>query len=184
MKKKNNNIIPLHAVEQSDRAAIIPGWQRGRAVPRLKELSRRRGSCWFTAGVPASLVDFIYRSSLKLGLRDRKLLFSRGGVKRGGRPVVTAVEIRELEWDVGTSVIIPRELNYRRTLRLLVDDEEYSVRLMEIIVLGGLLRLTVPSKPHAWYPAMAVSIITGGWRRWEAGEPGRVLALAPDKNDR
>jgi hypothetical protein len=109
------------------------------------------------------MTDFLYRAVTKLHLRESKLLVSRGSVRRNGRTVLSAVDIHELEWDMGTCIIIPTRLNYGSHLTLLIEGEAHEVRIMEMIALSGLLKIADPVKSERWRASMAVSIITRGW---------------------
>jgi hypothetical protein len=109
------------------------------------------------------MTDFIYRAVTKLDLRKRKLIISRGSVRRKGRAALSTVDIHELEWDLGTCIIIPSRLNYDTHLTLLIEGEPHEVRIMEMITLAGLLKIALPAKSERWRASMAVSIITRGW---------------------
>ena len=183
MKKKkdtNPHIIPINRVKESERWVPIPGTDRVKPSARLKSLHRKRGNCYFAVGVSQKLFDFIYRSVVKLGLGEKTLIFSKGAVKSRNRSIVNSVGLKELDWDVGISMIIPKRLSYSKTLNLLVEDEEYTIRVMEIIVLAGLLKILNPKKPAQWNNDMAATIIALGWKRFEENEPAKVL-LKPKK---
>jgi hypothetical protein len=169
------NVIPLNWIDESERWVLVPSYTSRGIRRRLKGLIKVKNNCYFTSGVAHQLIDFVYRAVVQLGLRDKKLIFSRGSVRRNNRPVINAVDICELDWDVGMSLIIPRTLNYKREIGLLVDNEEYQLRLMEILVLQGLLRIAYPEKGRRWHSAMAASIIAKGWGRLEGDNPAEVF---------
>jgi hypothetical protein len=174
---KDDKIVPLNRVEDSERWVPIPGTDRLRPSSRLKSLHRKRGNCYFAVGVSKKLFDFTYRSVVKLGLGAKTLIFSKGAVKVNNRSVSTRVSIKELDWDVGISIIIPRKLAYGRKLHLLIDGVEHHLSLMEIIVLQGLLQIASPGKPFKWYSSMAATIMAGGWKRYESTTPSEVLIV-------
>ncbi|MCP4130165.1 MAG: hypothetical protein GY754_04205 [bacterium] len=177
--KKNTNVVAINWIDKAERWILVPGYANNKRIRRIKELSKVKENCYFTTGVAKKLIDFIYRSVIKLGLGEITLIFSRGAVKRYNRSVHNAVDICELDWDVGTSLIIPRTLKYGKTIQLLVDNEEHTLRLMEIIVLRGLLQVARPKKSSEWYSAMAATIITKGWSRFEEETPGKIFLPGP-----
>lgn len=168
------NVIPLNWIKKSERWVLVPSYTSRGIRRRLKELIKVKGNCFFTSGVAHQIIDFVYRAVVQLELRDKKLIFSRGSVRRNNRPVINAVDICELDWDVGLSLIIPRTLRYNREIKLLVDNEEHRLRLMEIIVLQGLLRIAYPGKGRKWHSAMAASVIAKGWGRLKKDTPAEV----------
>lgn len=176
MKSSDLKIVPINWVDKTERSALIPGHEGSRKIRRLKELKKVKGNCYFTHGISKDLIDFIYRAVTKLDLKDKKLLFSRGAVKKKGRSVLNAVGICELNWDTGISIRIPQKLNYSRTIRILVDNKEYSPSLMEIIVLTGLLHLARPGKNSDWCSNMAASIIVNGWEQINSN-PSEIYLL-------
>ena len=141
-----SNIVNIDWIDKSDRCAIVPGYINSKKAGRLKELFKAKGNCYFTSGIAYSLIDFIYRAVIQLKIKDKKLIFSRGAVKINGKSVLHSLGIRELNWDVGVSIRIPQKLNYNKKIRLIVDDKEHELRLMEIIVLSGLLHIAYPRK--------------------------------------
>ncbi len=175
--KSSSNVIPITWIDESDRCAVISGYENSRKMQRLKELQNCKGNCYFTRGVSNKCVDFIYRAVKKLGLQDEKFLFSRGAVKKRGVSILNAVETRELDWAVGTSVKIPARLSYDRKVDLLIDNETHSVRLMELIILNCLLRKAGSRKSDTWYANMAAGILALGWGCLDNDEPPEVLAI-------
>ena len=168
------NVVPLNWIKKSERWVLVPSYTSRGIRRRLKALIKVKGNCFFTSGVAHQLIDFVYRAVVQLELRDKKLIFSRGSVRRNRRPVINAVDICELDWDVGLSLIIPRTLSYSREIKLLIDNEKHRLRLMEIIVLQGLLRIAFPEKGRKWHSAMAASVIALGWGMLEKDTPAEV----------
>lgn len=173
-KQAEKKIIPLDWIDDSSQYALIPGHENLKKIRRIKSMSRAKGNCYFTRGISKGLIDFIYRAVTKLGLKETKFLFSRGSVKKNGRPVNNAVGIYRLEWDVGISIRIPQRLNYNHTIRLRVAKKNYDLRLMEIIVLTAILHFAYPSKSGDWCSDMAASVIALGWNRLYKG-PASVI---------
>ncbi len=170
-------MVPINWIDESDRCVIISGYENKRKSPRLKELRNRKGSCYFTRGVSKKCVDFVYRSVKRLGFEEKKLLFSRGAVKKNGMAVLNAIEVKELDWDVGVSIKIPARLSYEMKIDLIIEGERHTLRLMEIIVLNGLLRLAMEKKSDPWYADMAAAILALGWGVLERGEPPEVMKI-------
>jgi len=174
MKKIPGRIIPIDHVESSERCALVPGYHNRKPVRRLKEVSRKKGNCYFAHGVPMRLADFIYRSTIKLDLKERELIFSRGAVKKNGVAVLNAVAVRELDWDCGTSIRIPKMLRYDDTIRLTVNGKNYSLRLMELIVLGALMRISLPGRRASWYADMSATVLAEGWPHFDMNKSPEV----------
>ena len=160
-----SNITPLNWVKESNQYALIPGHEKRKPIRRIKSLNSAKGNCFFTPGISKNMMDFIYRAVTKLGLKDKKLLFSKGAVKQKNRSALNAVGISELDWDVGISIRIPHKLNYNQRMTLLINKKEHRLRLMEIIVLSALLHIAYPGKARSWCADMSASIISGGWPR-------------------
>ena len=174
MKKHSSKTVPINWIGDTEKYILVPRLERKRVVKKVKRLIKVKGGCYFTLGVPLNLIDFIYRAVVKLGLRDRKLIFSRGAVKIKGRPTTNVVEVFELDWDLGTSFIIPMKRNYSTKLNFNINGKIHSVRLMEIMVLSGLLRLVHGDKSEKWRSAMAAAIIAGGWSELQRQGPPDV----------
>jgi hypothetical protein len=174
MKKLNPKTVPINWIDDTERYILVPRLERKKVVKKVKRLIKVKGACYFTQGVPLRLIDFIYRAVLQLRLRDRKLIFSRGAVKVKNGPTSNIVEVLELDWDLGTSFIIPRKRRYDTALDFTIGGKNYTLRLMEIMVLSGLLRLTHTDKSEKWRSAMAASIIARGWGELAKGEPPSV----------
>lgn len=174
MKKITAKTVPINWIDKTERYILVPRIEKKRVVKKVKRLIKVKGSCYFTLGVPLGLIDFIYRAVVQLDLRSRKLIFSRGAVKVKGGPSSNVVEVFELDWDLGTSIIIPRRRRYDTTMDFTIDGKVHTLRLMEIMVLSGLLRLKFPGKSEIWRSAMAASIIARGWKELTKGEPPSV----------
>ena len=163
MKKISPKTVPINWIDDTEKYILVPRMEKNRVVKKVKRLIKVKGGCYFTQGVSHELIDFIYRAVIQLGLRDRKLIFSRGSVKNRKQPTSNIVEICELDWDLGTSFIIPMKRNYRSAVNFIIDDKEYTLRIMEIMVLSGLLKLLHKDKSEKWRSSMAVLIIALGW---------------------
>lgn len=170
MSVHNKKTVPINWVGDTEKYILVPRLERKRVVKKVKRLIKVKGACYFTRGVPCGLIDFIYRAVIRLGLRERKLIFSRGSVRIKGRPTSNVVDVYELDWDLGTSIIIPLKRRYDSIQNFNVDGRTYPVRLIEIMVLSGLLRLVHGDKSESWRSAKAAAIITHGWG--EMGKPG------------
>jgi hypothetical protein len=166
--------VPINWIKDTEKYILVPRIVRKRVVKKVKRLIKVKGNCYFTGGVPHGLIDFIYRAVIKLGIRDRKLIFSRGSVKIRNRPTSNVVEVCELDWDLGTSIIIPLKRNYKSSLVFVIGGKEHSLRLMEIMVLSGLLRLAYGNKSEKWRSAKAAAIIAGGWGELGNGDPPAI----------
>lgn len=167
-KKGGGKTVPINWIDDTEKYILVPRLERKRVVKKVKRLIKVKGNCYFTLGVPIALIDFIYRAVVKLGLRDRKLIFSRGAVKvRRDQPTSNVVEVHDLDWDLGISFIIPRKRKYVTALKFVVDGREHSVRLMEIMVLSALLRLVRPDKSEKWRSTKAAGVIVNGWGEME-----------------
>jgi hypothetical protein len=170
----SNKTVPINWIGDTEKYILVPRLERKRVVKKVKRLIKVKGACYFTQGVPYKLIDFIYRAVIKLGLRERKLIFSRGAVKARGRPTSNSVDVYELDWDLGTSVIIPLKRRYDSMQNFTVAGRTYPVRLIEIMVLSGLLRLVHGDKSENWRSAKAAAIITRGWGEMEKADPPPV----------
>lgn len=174
MKGRSAKTVPINWIGDTERYILVPRLVRNRVVKRPKRLVKVKGNCYFTRGVAHGLIDFVYRAVIRLGLRDRKLIFSRGSVKSRGRPTSNMVEVLELDWDLGTSIIIPLKRNYRDRLDFVVAGKKHSLRLMEIMTLSGLMRLTHKDKSELWRSARAAAILARGWKELERPAPPSV----------
>jgi len=169
--KKNANkskVVPIDWTDESDRWIVAPGTVLEKGRRRIKGIACVRNNCHFAAGVPRGMYDFIYRAIVKLKMTGRTFIFSRGMVRTARTRIKHSVGITELDWAVGTLVTIPRILAYRETITLLIEGEEYTLRLMELVVLRGLLALAMPGRNAEYYPAMAALILARGWKEIEA----------------
>jgi hypothetical protein len=160
-------IVHINRINKASKAAIVPGYNKKKKIKKLKELSKTKGNCQFTSNIAHGLIDFIYRAVIQLKIKDKKLIFSRGAVKINGISTLHATAIHELDWDVGTSIRIPYKLNYNNTIKVNIDDIDYKLRLMEVIVLSALLHLAYPAKNVKWRSDMSVLIIAKGWQQLE-----------------
>ncbi len=171
MSRKNTapNVTPINACQDTENWAMVPVNISGNRVRfGMVEIHKKRGRCSFAKGIPLQLTDFIYRAVVKLGIKDRKLIFARGTIKHRNRPVRRACMVRDLEWDLGTAIILPRALTLKATAHIKGPDGNISVRWIELVTLNGLLQVALPGKSHLWYSARALSIITGGWGRFQS----------------
>ncbi|HSV97425.1 MAG TPA: hypothetical protein VLM75_10900 [Spirochaetota bacterium] len=161
-------VVPLDWREPCDHWGLFPSGQ-GTKGPRrrFKALTVRKGNCAFTRDVPRGMIEFIYRAVTRLGLRERRLAFTRGMVRKGAFSLTRAVAVRELGWGAGSAVVIPRALRFGERIQLLVDGEPAILRVMDLVVLNALLRLARPCDRPDWYPAMAAAIVSRGWKSLE-----------------
>ncbi len=166
--------VPINWIGETEKYILVPRVERGQVVKKVKRLIKVKGGCYFTSGVSHALIDFIYRAVIKLGLRDRKLIFSRGSVRHRKGPTSNCVEVWELDWDLGTSIIIPLKRNHRSSARFIIEDREYVLRIMEIIVLSGMLKLVFSDKSEKWRTRLAASIIACGWGELERADPPKI----------
>jgi hypothetical protein len=178
-KLKYNNgeqkVIPINWIDESDRWIVVPGTVLEKRRRRIKEVPFSKNNCSFATGVPRSIFDFIYRCVKQLKLTDRRLFFSRGMVRTSKKIYKNAVAIRELDWGVGTLIIIPRLLKYREKISLHIENTEYSFRLMEVVVLHGLLQIACPGKDAEYYSTMAALILARGWNQLELKELPTII---------
>jgi hypothetical protein len=156
-------IVPINWIDEAERWIVVPGNPRGKHRRRTREIIYAKNRCFFTTGVPKNLIDFVYRSVRQLNLSDQTLIFSRGTVRTSKGLVRNAVSIRDLDWGVGLLITIPRILKYREMITRTVDSTDFSLRLMELVVLHGLLQIAYPRKRATFYSNNAVLIIAKGW---------------------
>ena len=173
-KGRASKIVPINRIGETEKYILVPRLERKRVVKKVKRLIKVKGECYFTLGVPISLIDFIYRAVLKLGLRERRLIFSRGSVRINNRPTSNVVEVHELDWDLGTSLIIPMKRKYATMLDFSIGGTTHRVRLMEIMVLSALLKLIHRNKSEKWRSAKAAAIIARGWTALDGNDPPDV----------
>lgn len=163
---RDQKVVPIDWIDEEERWILVPPTAaENRRRRREKEILYKKDRCLFAAGVPTSVVDFTYRAVKKLGLRDRTLIFSRGTVRTGSGLQKREVSIHELDWGVGTLITIPRQLRYGERAALEVGGVACSIRLMELAVLEGLLKLALPRRRPPFYRDAAARVIAGGWRR-------------------
>lgn len=159
------NVKDIHYINPHQAWVVIPSPAgRGRRSRRIKKLFKTRGNCFFAPGVPARLMPFIYRCTVMLDLKKKRFLFSRGAVKVKGRSVKNALHVRELEWDVGTSILIPRNLKQSEDFTAIFEGETVRVNFMELLLLQALLRFDRPHKSRQWYSEKALAILVRGWK--------------------
>ncbi len=175
MKKNPSKIVPINWIEKSEQYALIPGHVKAKKIRRVKALKNSKGNCFFTSGISKFLVDFIYRAVIKLELKDKIFLFSKGAVKQHGKSVFNAVGISHLDWDVGISIRIPHKLNYNYSISLFIKNKEHKIRLMELFVLSALLHIAFPKKNSSWCSDMSASIIAKGWDRLNKSGPLKII---------
>jgi len=162
--KNNNSIVPINWIDETEKFIVVPRIEKGRIVKKVKPLRKVKGNCYFTRGVSYDLIDFIYRAVRMLNLHDRKLIISRGSVKKNGKNVYNAVAVYELEWDLGTSIIIPQRLKHDKMVTVEVEGIDYPARLMELITLTALLHLACTGKTNSWYNSYSAKILVHGWK--------------------
>jgi hypothetical protein len=168
-------VVPIDWIEKSDHWGLVPaGRETKGAKRRFRALTIRKGNCAFTRDVPRGMIEFIYRATVRLGLRKNGLAFMRGTVRRGGITLSTAVSVRELGWGMGSAVVIPRTLRFREHITLAIDGKRAGVRVMELIVLNALLHLARPGQKPDWYAALAASVMVCGWKSLERTDMPRV----------
>ena len=156
-------IVPINWVDDAERWVLVPGHTGRGMMRRTKEIRFVKGRCHFSYDVPKSIIDFTYRAVKKLGLYEQTLVFSRGTVRNSRGIVKNTVSIHELAWGVGTLITIPCVLKYGEQVQIPIDGVLYRFRLMELVVLHGLLRIAYPRKKAAFYTEMPARILAVGW---------------------
>jgi hypothetical protein len=175
------NVIPINACKNTENWVMVPVHLSDRRVRfGMAEIRKKRGNCVFARGVPVRLADFIYRAVVKLGLREKKVIVARGTIKRGNRTMRTACAVRQLEWDLGTAVIIPRTLTLASTVKVRSGGEEHTLKWIEFIALQGLLELARPGKRSHWYASAAALILVKGWKVFPAADTGVGRTARPE----
>jgi len=177
-KASHAKIVPINRLKKTEDRIIIPGGTvNNKSRPRRICLKHSRGRCRFAAGIPRSLMDFLYRATLKLNLGDSALVFSRGTVKRRGKAVMNAVAVRRLDWDLGTWVMLPRSLRCSSRIRVTVDGKAAALRTLEALALGALIKIARPGKRPWWYTGMAAAVIVNGWGALDDPSPPAVCLI-------
>lgn len=168
-------IVSLDWREPCDHWDLVPAGRETKGPRRrFRALTVRKGNCAFTRDVPRGMIDFIYRATLRLGLRGRRFTFVRGMVRKGGKSLAMAVAVRELGWGMGSAVVIPKSLRFGERTALVIDGEKADIRVMEIVVLYALLRLARRDHAPEWHAAMAAAVIARGWKSLERTDIPRV----------
>ncbi len=167
---RDSKIVPIDWIDEIERWIIVPGTIKESYRRRIKEISFSKNKCYFAAGVPKSIIDFIYRSVKQLNLTNRTLIFSRGTVRSSKGLIKHAVSIHQLDWGVGTLITIPRILGYREEINVSINNMKYSLRLMELVVLHGLLQIAYPKKNKKFYSCKATLILAKGWSQLDVGK--------------
>ena len=165
---RHEKIVPINWVDDEERWILVPPTATHARKKRTKEIVYVKGNCSFAVGVPRSIIDFIYRAVRQLNLTDRPLIFSRGTLRTSSGLLLRGVSIRELDWGVGTLITIPRVLKYRDRKTLSLGSETCEVRLMELVVLSGLLRLASPGTSSPSCAGLAARILVRGWGHLDA----------------
>lgn len=179
MKKrdKKSKVVPINWIDDIDRWIVVPGTRLEGRRRRIKEVPLLKNKCFFAGDMPRGIIDFIYRAVVRLGLGDRTLFFSRGTVRSSKALIKYNVGIRELDWGVGLLVTIPRLLKCREEKTVRIEDRDYSLNVMETVVLHGLLRIAYPEKNASFHFAMAALILARGWGKLTAEHPPRVSVI-------
>lgn len=159
-----DNIININTIDKTQRYIVVPRCIRGKVQKVVKPLKKVKGNCYFTCNMPHALINFIYRSVKKLGLTSSNLIFSRGTVRINNRVVHNAVSSTVLDWDLGISFIIPLKLRYNTFVTIEVDNNDYSVRLMELVILIALMAHAHPSKTRKKHIENAHKVLALGWK--------------------
>ena len=163
-KKKDPRVVAIDRVEEIDRWIVVPGTSLEGRRRRIKEVPLGRNNCHFAAGVPKSINAFIYRAVMQLNLGEKKIIFSRGVVRSRNLKVKNAVSIKELDWDVGILITIPRLLKYGEFISLAIEGSEHRLRLMELVVLHGLLQVARPGRGRDYYAGLSALVLARGYK--------------------
>lgn len=157
-------IIDINKIHDFEHWVPVPCYINKKRKIKFKRLYKKKGNCYFAVGIPFGIINFIYRSTLKLNLKENKLIFSKGAVKINNLSVNNAIQLNKLDWDVGISFIIPRKLNYKSFSEYTINNKKHKIRNMEVLVLSTLLKLAKPGKSNAWYTNCSQNIIINGWK--------------------
>jgi hypothetical protein len=166
-------IVPINWIDDAERWVLVPAHAGRSGRRRTKEIRYVKDRCYFSYDVPKSIIDFTYRAVRKLNLGERTLIFSRGTVRSARGIVKNAVSIRELAWGVGTLVTIPRVLKYGEHVQISFDGAPERFRLMELVLLHGLLRIAFPGKKPSFYRETSSRILVQGWRALDSAKSSR-----------
>lgn len=159
-----DNIIQLNKINKTERYIVVPRRIKRKVEKVVKPLKKVKGNCYFTCNMPHDLINFIYRSVKKLGLNSSKLIFSRGTVRINNRVVHNAISSTVLDWDLGISFIIPLKLRYNTFVTIEVDNNDYSVRLMELAILIALMAYAYPALTRKKHVEKAQKVLALGWK--------------------
>lgn len=171
-------VVPIDWREEYEHWGLIPaGRETAGARRRFRALAERKGNCAFGRDVPKGMMDYIYRVTVRLGLRNEPLSFMKGTVRRGGAILTNAAAVRELDWGMGKAIIIPRPLRYGEHITLSIDGAPFKIRLMELIVLNALLHLARPKQSPGWHSAFSAAILAHGWKSLERNDMPRVESI-------
>ncbi len=166
---KFNNVIDFDWIEKLNRWILVPSCGKSGRYRRIKYLDRIKNSSCFAYEIQKTLLLFIYRAVIQLKLQNRKIIFMRAVVKnKYGMNTINYGEVHELDWDVGTLVVLPRSLRLKDIIKLTVDTKQYEICRLELLVIHCLLQIAFPDKPAKWYANMAAQIIALGFKELDA----------------
>ncbi|MBN1499706.1 MAG: hypothetical protein JW982_06115 [Spirochaetes bacterium] len=160
MKKSVQN---LDFIEKYNHWLIISGYSSSRKIARIKNIIKKRGNCYFASGISSEIMFFSYRAVKKLNLTGTNFFFSKGAVKKGRLSLLTACKAEKIPWDIGISVKIPARLKVSAVRIFKIENKLYELRVMEILILGTLLKIRYPHKLQKWYSEISVLILAKGW---------------------
>lgn len=160
-------IIKIDYHDDHEHWVPISGYSNKKRIKRSKELFVKRGNCYFAKAVSKKIITFTYRTILKLDLTRSDFIFSKGAVKFKGRNINNSCSVEKIDWEVGISIKIPYRLNYNKFLKLKINSQTYSLRQMELIILGTLLKIRNPSKSQRWVSDKSAIILALGWKHFD-----------------
>lgn len=168
----NSKPIKINYYDSNEHWVPISGYSGGKRIKRSKELFIKRGNCFFAKSMSKKLMDFAFRSALKLELTSTPLIFSKGAVKNDyGKNINNACSVQKLDWDVGISIKIPYRLNYNTEVKFRLNDKIYSLKQMELLVLGMLLKIRYPSTNRNSLSLNAAAVLCAGWPVFNIEKP-------------
>lgn len=183
-RKEPGPVVPIDWVDDADRWIVVPGTVLEGRRRRIKELPLRRKNCHFARDLPAGIIPFAVRAVSRLALTDRVLLFARGAVRTQRSNIKYNVAIRELEWGVGTLIILPRRVPYRETKTVWIGDSSYNVNVMEFLVLHALIGLAHPGADASRRLAMTALVLTRGWKSLSLHELPELAVESSERGPR